>query len=672
MVSWWIRWEDLNWPSPDNMDRIRRRADEMAEAAVNTATVFGAHFRWDFLPYWEILHDYMAAVAEELHKRGIRFWDHHSAVLIHRYSNREEMRRTILHQGPHLPFSPSREAAESWMFNGYKLNDWRQIDVLTGKPHWHSGYSAESFCWNNPAFMDSYLLYLKKLIRDTGIDGLMSDDTLYFKGFEICACPCCRKLFRERFGYDLPDAANAEFWGNFENPDWKAYIAMRFEQTGLVAEKIRAVLPSPAYPLMTCNSGSTGGGQIASAQDVLQLNRGCNFVHLEMCGDTPPWRHDPEVACTTIADRVVAAAYHRRVAREQNLPCIGQGYGFTEASAGIIWALNKALGSSCWFSTLKGRLGLPDSVLATLPGDAEPAAKAFRFEREHPELFTGTPVSKTAIFFSYETRSNSCWGVSRDYERELRAAVSLLFSSSCAPDMIHRIPENTEEFSVIVLPGTLLLTEQELLALRQFVKHGGTVFATGPSGLPGVHLEGEYPAHLETARLFQGFNWIPDHFPPLRNERKWTEPEPGVFWHPDTLADHPETGKQLVERIRPLLPRDETEILSANGFYAFRYRNATHTLIHFLAADYETAIDEELDRIRFHRSRVHLITGATPLNTASEILLNCEAAIEVFSPLTGPQPEIRKNGKETVIEVPENAPYLICRIPNNKAQTKKD
>lgn len=80
MVSWWIRWDDLNWPSPDNMDRIRRRADEMVEAAVSTATVFGAHFRWDFLPYWEILHDYMATVAEELHNRGIQFWDHCHAL----------------------------------------------------------------------------------------------------------------------------------------------------------------------------------------------------------------------------------------------------------------------------------------------------------------------------------------------------------------------------------------------------------------------------------------------------------------------------------------------------------------------------------------------------------------------------------------------------------------
>lgn len=62
------------------MDRIRRRADEMPEAAVSTATVFGAHFRWDFLPYWEILHDYMATVAEELHKRGIQFWDHCHAL----------------------------------------------------------------------------------------------------------------------------------------------------------------------------------------------------------------------------------------------------------------------------------------------------------------------------------------------------------------------------------------------------------------------------------------------------------------------------------------------------------------------------------------------------------------------------------------------------------------
>ena len=71
MVSWWISWEDLDWPNSDNLDRIRRRADQMLAAGVNTATVFGAHFRWDFLPIWTQLHDYLAAVSGELSQRGI-------------------------------------------------------------------------------------------------------------------------------------------------------------------------------------------------------------------------------------------------------------------------------------------------------------------------------------------------------------------------------------------------------------------------------------------------------------------------------------------------------------------------------------------------------------------------------------------------------------------------
>ena len=57
MASWWITWKDLDWPSPDNLDLIRRRADAMAKAQANTAGVFGAHFRWDFLPFFPILHD---------------------------------------------------------------------------------------------------------------------------------------------------------------------------------------------------------------------------------------------------------------------------------------------------------------------------------------------------------------------------------------------------------------------------------------------------------------------------------------------------------------------------------------------------------------------------------------------------------------------------------------
>ena len=64
IATWWMNWEDLNWPNPDNLDRIKARAEQYAQADVSAAMLFGCHFRWDFLPYFTLLHDYIATVAE--------------------------------------------------------------------------------------------------------------------------------------------------------------------------------------------------------------------------------------------------------------------------------------------------------------------------------------------------------------------------------------------------------------------------------------------------------------------------------------------------------------------------------------------------------------------------------------------------------------------------------
>ena len=82
IASWWLRFEDLNWPNADTLDRIKRRAEGMARADVTAAMIFGAHFRWDFMPFFPILRDYIATVAEELHKYDIKLFDHHSVNLV--------------------------------------------------------------------------------------------------------------------------------------------------------------------------------------------------------------------------------------------------------------------------------------------------------------------------------------------------------------------------------------------------------------------------------------------------------------------------------------------------------------------------------------------------------------------------------------------------------------
>ena len=85
IATWWYHLPDLQWPDPDNRDKVRRRAAAYAEANVSAAMLFGAHFRWDWLPFFPLLHDYIATVAEELHSYGIKLYDHHSVNLVHRY-----------------------------------------------------------------------------------------------------------------------------------------------------------------------------------------------------------------------------------------------------------------------------------------------------------------------------------------------------------------------------------------------------------------------------------------------------------------------------------------------------------------------------------------------------------------------------------------------------------
>ena len=72
IASWWIHWPDLQWPDSENLDRIKARAEGLAKANVSAAMLFGTHFRWDWLPVFPLLHDYIATVAEELHKYGVK------------------------------------------------------------------------------------------------------------------------------------------------------------------------------------------------------------------------------------------------------------------------------------------------------------------------------------------------------------------------------------------------------------------------------------------------------------------------------------------------------------------------------------------------------------------------------------------------------------------------
>ncbi len=471
-VSWWLVWEDLTWPNQESMDKIRRRADRCAENGVNCCVVFGAHFRWDFMPIWGRLHDELRFIADELHQRNILLFDHHSSVLTHRPRNREEALNIWERNRHHIPFYPSNEEAAARQYDGSWINDWRMLDVETGEPIYLPAYNAEQYCMNHPQFRAAYAQYVKRLLAETGIDGLMSDDGIFYANWQACSCGHCRKRFKKEYGHPLPPVGDTGFWGNRSSEAFRDWIAMRFQSSKDFLVGVKNALPR-GYPLLTCCSSSDGHYLPAYGMSYQDFIENCNHVLLEMVGSTPS-------LAGTWDDRISSQLLHLGIARDHHVPCFGLAYGFFPDTAFFGWAVNKFLGSDCWFSTLKGRLNARQAELDALADDSELVGEGYRWEKAHPMFFTGDVDTDVAVFFSRATRDY--YGqVAEDYTSDYSASCLQLTRSGISCNVVTDVPE-FGAIRCLVLSSAACLSSEERHRLEKFLSAGGTVIATGPAG----------------------------------------------------------------------------------------------------------------------------------------------------------------------------------------------
>ena len=673
ITTWWIRWEDLNWPAPDNWDKIKARAEAFASANVSAALIFGAHFRWDFLPMFPLLHDYMAAVAEELHKYNIKLFDHHSVNLVHRYRTREEMRRVMRDSGPHLPFCPTWDAAANWEYNGKRLNDWRMIDVKTGTPMYFPQYTGEGFCHRNPEFIDAYKAYLKQLIADTNIDGLSADDAMHYGGFNTCGCAHCRAELRRRSGIDLPPIEDQSFWGNWDNPAWNHWMDLRFDSTGEFYKAVAEVLPED-FMLTGCGSDSASCVAVHNATDARQFLQGCNYVNLEMNGNTPPYKQDPLTVNKSISQRLTNGSHHQATAREKGARAFNTGFAHVTQTANIAWAVSKILDADAWIMALKPRLGLPQHILDTLPNEEDIVGNAFGFEKAHPDLFRGSFVGQLGVYFSAETRNHTLFGAmeygySNDYSRTL---TDLMRIGIC-PHTVFDFPEKPDIYPAVLLPSAYILTEREQSAMAAYLAAGGKVIATGPCAAAGCKHSWKLPNRVSCSpRDF--FPTYPDGIRPKRadwvNDRslphctdpdQWQKPTENLYYHPYRASDGRNTEETL-RLAREFARQMPVRILEATGYLCTMFEAEDQVTVHFLAEDYDTDIDHKLDAMRYHRSRVNFINKVTPIGITGLLKIQTEKQPEVYLPFhTEPATVSAENGICTVT-LPENCAYAILRF----------
>ena len=675
LVNWWVRFEDLNWPSPDNVDRVKRRAEKMAEANITSAVIFGCHFRWDYLPYFTLLHDHIATIAEELHKYNIELFDRHSVNLIHRYDTVEQMRHVMLHSGPHIPFSPSREAAACWEYKGKRLNDWRMVDVKTNDILYFPQYASEGFCYNNPEFIEAYCDYAKRLLADTGIDGLAAEDPTHYMHFQSCGCAHCRRELKQRTGIDLPSYEDRNFWGNWENPAWKEWIDMRFESGKRFFEKLMPNLPKD-FPVTTCGSDSASAGMNGKASDARTYSAGgVNYVHCEWSGNTPPYKHDPVTSNSPVSRRLVSSSHHMAVARDNGLRCFTTGYGFTEPVANVIWALNKTLDQDCCFSTLKARLGLPQTILDTLPEEYDVVGKVYGFEKEHPELFEAEHIGQVGVYFSYETRNHTLYGnMVKGYFKDYSGALNLLLKNGLSPHTIFTIPADAEKYPMILLSGVAAMTEEEKQAVSKYLASGGKIVAVGPCSLEGCENSWSIPSKPDIATADDFFDtieygvwhhdakWVTGmELAPTDDAFAWTEPACGLYYQPHRI-DEGAVGEEVLALCKQYCKPLPVQITENDGYAVTTFCNDNGVVVQLLATEYDTDIDHHLDEIRFHRSRVNFINKADPEGVTQVIRGKAEKLPIVYTPFENIHVDVTMDNGVFTVKLAEKTAYVILHF----------
>jgi len=673
-VSWWLVWDDLTWPNQALMDKILRRADQCAANGVNCCILFGSHFRWDFMPIWERLHDMFRFVSTELHQRDIVLFDHHSSVLTHRPRNQEEALNIWRRNRHHVPFYPSNEAAERLEFNGSRLNDWRMLDVETGQPIYLPAYNAEQYCMNNPAFRAAYARYVKKLLAETGIDGLMSDDGIFYSAWRSCSCSHCKSRFKKEYGRDLPPVSDTSFWGNRRSEAFKDWIAMRFQSCGDFLGNVKNAL-SAGFPLLTCCSSSEGYSMPAYGMSYQDFIKHSNLVLLEMTGSTPS-------LAGTWDERIPSQLLHLGIADDHHVPCFGLGYGFFPDTAFFVWAFNKFLGSDSWLSTLKGRLSGTPAEIDALADDSELVGEGYRWEKAHPQLFGGDVDADTAVFFSRSTRDfyGQCH---EDYVADYYASCLSLLHANISYEVVTDIPELGKRRH-LVLSSASCLSAEERRRLAHFMEAGGTVIATGPSGHYDQRANAVPKTWLEEFGLACALEEPQRRgaFPPYGNlkapiaiaqcrlkETTQKQDQDGWFsipvgkgqllWRPERIANQATAAAVLKE-----LQSRSKAAAAITGLPATwrmrRYRDGNRMLIHALPSKVGTVLNPNLEN-QFVRQRIVEKLQYTPLS--GELVVeptDSFTQVRLYSPdLPEARAGSRKSGKAWAIDTTGVSRYFV-------------
>ena len=488
-ASWWCTLEDLLWPQKKIVDRIRYRAEAFANAGIDTAINFGFHVRFDFSNYFGQLHGYLANVCEELHRYNIRFMDHYSCNHIERPRGEVEFRKLHKNHRHHILLFHDPVAADYAQYEGHFFKDICQVSFLDGSRGYAKQYQLETFCHNNPGFLDMHRKYLLRLLNDVPVDGVEVDDMCDYAGPLVCGCIHCRERFKRDYGHDIPGLDDAGFWGdtketneflwgNYENPVFRDWLRMRADSVADHLRMVKEVVKDK--PLMTCCSSSGPVYLNALDLNLERMSPYLDFFMLENCGinvNTVDWvRMDSE------------ALHQKDIARRRNnAPPLALSYTIYKDGGYLGWCLSRFWGVANWSSTLNQRLEEDPADMMEIEDIVGPYNN-WEIKNSKWDYRKGTDLVEVRLVNSRYCRENG-WLGEDGIEQWTKAAT---WSTHLVNNNIGYRFVRSEELSdaselcndntPLILDSIGCVSDRQFDAISTFLSKGGTAWIALPFG----------------------------------------------------------------------------------------------------------------------------------------------------------------------------------------------
>ncbi len=345
--------------------------------------------------------------------------------------------------------------------------DWMALSLKDGAPTpiWGLRWA----CPNNEEFLRAYYSRLETLVRESGADGLMVDETTLM--YDFCGCAWCRRRFAADTGLELP-AAGAAWLEDLSSPLRRAFLAWRLGCAVKTNHTIRQILRRH------CPDGLMLSYYALPCLPTCWYNHGCSIDALGEFADVVGWEVQTTPRILEHWPVMVAALKVVRAVAEGGAGSIfaiagGQDY----PSSYYYWMILLSQGAHQYWTNF-----------VTPQQDAE-RTPCVRWEKAHERFLAGLrSIPDLAVWFS--TRSNNlvdrpAGGINR---QNSYLAVCSALSLAGMPykvlvDKDLRSGSLGEKARTIVMLNVGAVSDAEAAVLTRFVEAGGNLIASAEASL---------------------------------------------------------------------------------------------------------------------------------------------------------------------------------------------